>query len=290
VSWKSTPVLDQRLAKLVRVASEEHFGLSIMYQGLDFERRPLPVSKVAADIDLFVSKYGRSPVFARFGKPVFVWSGTWNFTPRQIKSALSAHRHDLRFLATERNPADYLAKRSLFDGDAYYWSSVNPDTYPAYESKLQKMSAVVHKGGGLWFAPAAPGFDARLVGGTTTVDRKDGATLRRELDAAQRSEPDAIGLISWNEFSENSHVEPSQRYGTRALEVLGDVLGARTDWQGEFDSSAPQGRQGGIGSIAEVIAFVVLLGVVLQLLRMRRSTRRYRDASEVPRRGTTESV
>ncbi len=31
---------------------------------------------------------------------------------------------------------------------------------------------------------AAPGFDARLVGGTSVVERRGGATLRAELDAA----------------------------------------------------------------------------------------------------------
>ena len=33
------------------------------------------------------------------------------------------------------------------------------------------MSAEVHEQGGLWIAPAAPGFDARLIGGTTVVER-----------------------------------------------------------------------------------------------------------------------
>jgi hypothetical protein len=270
VSWKSSPVLDERLEKLIDVAEAEHFGLSIMYQGLDFERRPLPVDKVAFDIDLFATRYARSPVFHRFGLPVFVWSGTWKFTPGQVRRALAQHRHDLRFLASERNPRDYARKASLFDGDAYYWSSVNPDTYPGYQAKLDKMADAVHATGGLWFAPAAPGFDARMVGGTTTVGRAGGDTLRRQLTAAQASDPDAIGLISWNEFSENSHLEPSERYGAAALEALGDALGAKVDWDGEFDSSAPGGRQGGLGSIAEIVAFLGLLVIGIRTGRRRR--------------------
>ena len=61
------------------------------------------------------------------------------------------------------------------------------------------------------------------VGGTTVVERRDGETLRRQLDAAHGSSPDAIGLISWNEFSENTHIEPSEQYGARYLEVVADV-------------------------------------------------------------------
>ncbi|HTE63684.1 MAG TPA: hypothetical protein VK631_25225, partial [Solirubrobacteraceae bacterium] len=43
VSWKSTPTLNRRLWALADVAASERFKLAIIYQGLDFERRPLPV-------------------------------------------------------------------------------------------------------------------------------------------------------------------------------------------------------------------------------------------------------
>jgi hypothetical protein len=274
VSWKSTPTLDARLAKLVAVAKSEHFKLMVIYQGLDFERRPLPVSKVAADFDLFQRKFAGSPVFDGFGKPVVVWSGTWEFTPRQIARVTETHRKRLTVLASERNPYDFDAKASLFDGNAYYWGAVNPDTYPAYDEKLRKMGESAHQHGGLWIAPAAPGFDARLVGGRTEVKRKGGDTLRRELDAAQQSSPDVIGLISWNEFSENTHVEPSRNYGGTALDVLADVRGTKFKYKGELDSSAPQGRQpGAVGSIGRLVGFVVALVLVLVLLRWRRRRR-----------------
>ena len=85
------------------------------------------------------------------------------------------------------------------------------------------MGKAVHENGGIWLAPAAPGYDSRLLGGTTVVDRKDGDTLRTQLEAALESHPDAVGLISWNEFSENSHVEPSQNYSHESLNVLAEV-------------------------------------------------------------------
>jgi len=280
VSWKSTPVLDERLAKLISVARAQRFRLAIIYQGLDFERRPLPVTRVGADLDLFVQRYARDPVFRGLGKPVFIWSGTWKFTADQIASATAAHRDAVLLLATERNPTDYRAKAGLFDGNAYYWASVNPDTYPAYDDKLQKMSAVVHEHGGVWLAPAAPGFDARLVGGKTVVPRDEDRTLRRELDAAQRSTPDAIGLISWNEFSENTHVEPSERHGTQALEALADVRGARFEYEGEWDSSAPAGRAEGTGSVRSFVGALALLlaGVTVGVFVGRRGRRRAGEA------------
>ena len=92
------------------------------------------------------------------------------------------------------------------DGNAYYWSSVDPIGQTGYQKKLDDMGAAVHDNHGLWIAPAAPGFDARLLDGTRLIDRDDGKTFRLELNAALRSSPDAIGLISWNEFSESAEM------------------------------------------------------------------------------------
>ena len=115
---------------------------------------------------------------------------------------------------------------------------MNPRRHPNYVGKLRALSAEVHRRGGLWIAPAAPGFDARQVGGSSVVGREDGDTLRRELNAAASSSPDAIGIISWNEFSENTSVEPSRAYGSTALEVIAEVRGTRPPDVSTFDSDA----------------------------------------------------
>jgi hypothetical protein len=80
------------------------------------------------------------------------------------------------------------------------------------------------------------------VGGHSVVPRRDGETFRRELDAATASSPDVIGIVSWNEFSENTHIEPSMKFGPRYLAVLADVLGARPPAVSEWSSdTAPSG-------------------------------------------------
>ena len=253
VSWKSTVTLDRRLERLMEVASEENFKLAIIYQGLDFHRDPLPVERIAADIDHFMATYGSDPVFELFdGPPVLIWSGTWEFTTDEIDTVTRtrglrsgcAWSSDVepacvQLLATERNVKGVERLRGLVDGNAYYWSSVNPHTFPGYQEKLDAMGEAVHASSGIWIAPAAPGFDARLIGGTTVVEREEGDMLRRQLDAAYAADPDAIGLISWNEFSENSHIEPSEGFGTTALEVLADVTGGRPPVLPDLDSSQP---------------------------------------------------
>ena len=223
VSWKSTEKLNRRLDQLVKIAEQESFKLAIIYEGLDFDRHPLPPEQVDADLNYFVQHYAYHPVFDLFKKPLVIWSGTWKYSVDEIKNVTETKRNNILILASEKNVEGFQRLSDYVDGDAYYWSSVNPDTHPGHLDKLTAMGETIHEQGGIWIAPAAPGFDARLVGGTSVVERKSGQTLRTELETALQSLPDAIGLISWNEFSENSHIEPSQNYGNLYLKVLGET-------------------------------------------------------------------
>ncbi len=224
VSWKSTEKLNGRLERLLEVAEQENFKLAIIYESLDFERNPLPLAQVDADLDYFINQYASHPAFDLFEKPMVIWSGTWEFSTQEIASVVQDKRSRIHILASEKNLKGYQRLSGIVDGDAYYWSSVDPDTHPGYLEKLIAMSDAVHQDGGIWVAPAAPGFDSTLLGGDRVVSRESGDTLQKELRAAIQSTPDAIGLISWNEFSENSHIEPSQVYGYRYIEILADTL------------------------------------------------------------------
>jgi len=286
VSWKSTTVLDRRLEALIRVAREEDFKLSIIYQGLDFAREPLPVARVSEDLDYFLSHYAGDPVFDLFGKPLVIWSGTWRFTEAEVAAVTGPRRDRLQILASEPSVSGFERLAPLVDGDAYYWSSVNPDTFPDYQGKLDAMGAAVHDAGGLWIPPAAPGFDARLLGHTTVVERQDGKMLERQLQAAIDSLPDAVGLISWNEFSENSYIEPSHTYGDRSLQVLAGLRKTNLTAIEDFDSSAPAGvdASAGAGRLLAILAVggigVVGAGVTV---RRRRATRHSPRRSTRPR-------
>jgi Glycosyl hydrolase family 71 len=269
VSWKDTPILTPRLEKLIGVAREEDFHLVIMYQGLDYDRAPLPVEKVKRDVELFADLHANDEVFKIWDKPVLIVSGTWKYAKEEIASITESARQKIYILASEKDAAGIERLAPLVDGNAYYWSSVNPDTFPDYAGKLQSMSAAVHRSDGIWIAPMAPGFDARLVGGTTVVERDGGNTLRREYAVAIQSAPDALGLISWNEFSENSHVEPSQNFGASYLRILADILGAAPPSAVDFDSSGPEGPRSLRGVIA--IATLVLLTGFTMLIAVKRA-------------------
>jgi len=59
------------------------------------------------------------------------------------------------------------------------------------------------------------------------------------MSEAFATSPDVIGVISWNEFSESSYIEPSVRYGDHYLGVLADILGAPPPAITNFDSDSP---------------------------------------------------
>ncbi len=200
----------------------------------------------------------------RGAKPIVVWTGTDQFSSADQRRCVDPVRDRLTVLASSRSVEEWQRASPVFAGSAYYWSSVNP-TKSWYPRQLAEMGDAVHASGGLWVAPAAPGFDARLVGGQTVVPRDGGQTLIRELDAALSTAPDAIGLISWNEYSENSQVEPSAKYGTTALKTLRAYTGS-TAALPPLDSSAPATDVPAASGFNGVVALLIMAAIVGALL------------------------
>ena len=282
VSWKDTPLNDVRLRLLMTAAAEEHFKLAMIYQGLDFYRHPLPVSQVAADFVKFRDEFASSPVFFRVdGKPLTIWSGTWAFSYDEVAQVTRAVRPGMLVLCTEKNVAGFNRVASITDGDAYYWSSVNPATQTGYQAKLDQMSQAVHREGKYWIAPLAPGFDARMVGGERIVPRNDGQTLRTEYATAARSSPNMLGLISWNEFSENSHVEPSKHYGYQSLDVLRTLHGTPAP-NPASPTSLPAPALSPWPNVLRLSAFALALVAAVALLSYARRRHSHRRSGHRP--------
>jgi hypothetical protein len=270
VSWKKTDVLNSRLEQLASIAGENNFELAVIYQGLDFVRDPLPASRVASDMEWFADRYEGNEAFLQFRDPIVIWSGTWEFSLKEVRRVAEQVGNRILLLASERDVEGYQRIDDFVDGDAYYWSSVDPVRTPGYRGKLREMSEVVHDDGGLWFAPAAPGFDSRLLGGARVIGRRNGATLRMQIAAAVRSSPDVLSIISWNEFSENSHIEPSRDHGREALDTLSDINAVSVPVPPGFDSDSP-GRTGpGRSNVNTLFGLAVVLAASLGVMIARR--------------------
>src|SRR5512143_2820654 len=107
VSWKSTEVLNRRLQQLIELADEEDFRLASIYQGLDFDRNPLPADRVANDLDYFVKNFASRRPFQLFQKPMVIWSGTWEFSTQDIQRVTQGRRDSLLILSSEKNLSGY---------------------------------------------------------------------------------------------------------------------------------------------------------------------------------------
>jgi len=228
VSWKNTPSLDLALQGLVAEAHAQGLKLVLIYEGLDVNRNPISADTVMGDLIWFEKTYGQDPAFDLYGKPAVIWSGTWRFSDADIarvRAAVDAP-NQLLLLGSEKSDQAYTPRAQLFDGDAYYWSSADPLSTPGYAARLNALGRAVHARGGLWLAPAPVGFDARLNGGTSVVDRRDGGTLSAAWSVARASGADGMAVISWNEYTEGSYIEPSEQYGFRYLSALASLTGA----------------------------------------------------------------
>jgi len=273
VGWRSTDTLNRRLTALRGIAADQDFKLAVTYQAQDFNRNPLPVAQVQRDLEELAATYADDPVFHLLGpRPVVALSGTWHYSEEELRSITEPVASRLLVLATEKNVADYERVASAVEGELYYWSSGDPQQTRGYQEKLLAMSNATRAHCGLWVAPVMPGYDARELGGTTVVDRRDGATLRSSWQAALATVPDVIGVISWNEFSENTHIEPSTTFGTRYLDVLRDLTGAPPPPAKELDSSEPQGA-GSPGRAAFTVSAAMGVVLLVALLGVRRHRR-----------------
>ena len=267
-SWKDTPELDRRLERLIRVATEWHFDVGVVYEALDFDRNPLPITTVERDLRTLVDRWGGSLRSRYFGRPLIIWTGTNDYSRSDIAKVRDVLDGRAILLAASKNADDYTHIADLVDGDAYYWSSADP-TSSITATKLNEMGAVVHAHHGIWLAPATPGFDGRTLGHTRVIPRLGGVTLRRSLAEAYQSKPDAVGVISWNEWSENTYIEPGRRYGTQELDALRDFLAARPG--NHLPSSSGHGHRGWSGLLAAgTLGGVSVLAIVITWVRSRR--------------------
>jgi Glycosyl hydrolase family 71 len=292
-SWKNTATLDRRLDLLINTAKGQNFDLGVVYEALDFSRHPLPVATVQQDMVYLVDRWGSALTSRYYGRPVIIWTGTDQYSVADVKAVKAALGNRAYLLAASRSVSGYERVADIVDGEAYYWSSADPKSSSA-TVKLAALSDSVHAHHGLWFAPAASGYDGRDLGGSRVVGRSDGQTLTQSLDNAYGSSPDAVAVISWNEWSENTYIEPGEQYGDRELAVLTSDLLARghgipasigVDSSGGSGSSTWTGARAVVALGSLTIAAVIGLTVVTRRRNNRRRTHRRRSTSHRRRAG-----
>ncbi len=191
----------------------------------------LPQSQIDADLGYFLSQYGSDPAFDRLQSPkvTVIWQGSRKYPASTLQAISAKYRSKLRILGDETKWSP--SRAPYLDGDAYYWSSQNPYSNPHSFQQLDALAASVRASGTnpdgshkVWVAPFIPGYDKQLAGGNSCVPRKGGQTLKTLFDGNAATRPDDFGMISWNEITEGSYIDPMTRYGSQDLNMLRSVI------------------------------------------------------------------
>jgi hypothetical protein len=200
------------------------FGLGLAYDPFgNFNR---PADQVIADLRYFAARYRGNPAFRnRFnGKPLVMWLDSWKFSVATVSAVSRAMRSQV-YLVGDEKPSTWARDASYLDATSYYWSSEDPWQNNNAGANLANLATTVRAQGKLWFAPFNAGYDRQLAGGIC-VSRRGTDTLRQVWKVNSQSRPAAWFGISWNEFVENTYMEPTRTYGSTYLDTITSLINA----------------------------------------------------------------
>lgn len=201
-------------------------------------------AEVIESLNYLINDRANHPAYLRFnGMPVIYFWNQKRFSVsdwQAIRSQVDPN-HSTIWVA-EGTDTSFLP---TFDGLYLFntaWSG-NPAGTAA-----QWLSATQQAGGWFYTPTVHPGWNESALAGrpnpTDPQDRAGAQFLTNSWNGAASSAASVILVVSWNEYFENSHIEPSQVHGSLALDTLRGLISA---WKGVAPSvSAPSApAQGG---------------------------------------------
>lgn len=169
------------------------------------------------------------------------------------------------------------------------WSDGRPGMY------TRDRDVVLDRGGWLYVPTVHPGWDESRVAArdgrpnpTGHRERAGGQFLRSLWSGAAASGSDIRLVVSWNEFIENSHIEPSRNHGRAYLDVVRDLAaqgcGAAPD-RADVEAQRAETHVAAVSRNAEATDALLAEGAAQQLLELNPGAalqRRILDAGFVP--------
>jgi hypothetical protein len=217
-----------RLDKLVsrvdafNASSKRPFGLGLAFAARgNFQR---PAADIIADLRYFAAQYGHDSAFRNefSSKPIVMWMDSRKYPQATVQQVSASVESDLYLLGDE-TANSWSRDSSYLDGSSYYWSTENPYSNTSAGKSLQSLGTQIHSAQKKWFAPFIAGYNKQLAGGGC-VPRLGTKTLQNIWQLNSQSKPDGWFGISWNEFVENTYLEPSQALSTSYLDALKHLI------------------------------------------------------------------
>ncbi|MEZ2234723.1 glycosyltransferase [Microcoleus sp.] len=193
-----------------------------------------------------LNEMSKSPHYFRFeSQPVIFmfWTGAWDGQRDEIENLKAATDGFLRIACSLRLPSDtesLYQTFGLFDS----WSLFSPLEVASSEN-WQRVWAEAYRRSdcgnrGIRSVTVSPGYDDRHLSDLRRdnnlfrfIDRNCGKTLdaMTEFVLRQSDMPQMVLVSTFNEYHENSHIEPTKRHGLQYMEAIKDFGKAlRSQW------------------------------------------------------------
>jgi hypothetical protein len=228
---------DKQLGQILQAGRASGFRATMHFHAWD--------TNLAGELQGFYDKRLNDPGLVSYqGRPVLFFWATW------LHSA--AEWNDLRATVDPQRRAMWLADGDKFnligedawDGISPYaiaWSGNPRGQLPSWAAKSRAVAADK-----LWVPPVSPGCDDSIVRAVTCFqDRADGAYYRATWAGALASNPPwAIVVSTWDEWSEQTAIEPNSDWGDQYLQITREYADS-FHGQAPTDMPPPDDASGG---------------------------------------------
>lgn len=227
VSWygvddgqTTTPVLNNMLDR----AAERGFQVGAALDAFD---QSFSVDSLVNSLNYLVYDRANHPGYLRYqGKPVifFVFQGNLGLSVadwQNVRNTVDPDRNTIWIAEGINGCCIYGGAMDGMYAFNLAWANGSSGTYSSQQTRMQ------NAGGSLYIPTIHPGWNEDAIATrdgrsnpTSVRNRNDGQFLANSFNGAVNSGANVILVGTWNEFMENSHIEPSQQYGTQSLDTL----------------------------------------------------------------------
>ncbi len=221
-SWENT-----FLPTILNTAQAQSFSIAPYIETQDANGNPQSSTTLVQWLTYYLNTYSNYPALYKVGgRPVvFIYDtqsiplSTWSSIFAQVR----ATGVDAAFLSMGVDWNDL----SVFDGLHMYGYNSNTiaTIFPTLKPQVKYYHLVADTWNPtrakIWSPGIAPGFDDSVIPGRIPAvqPRLNGTYYQSQWDILNAADPDWVALTSWNEYYENTHIEPSVNYGTQYLQL-----------------------------------------------------------------------
>ncbi len=261
VSWfglgdglTTTPVLNNMLDR----AAERGFGVAAAVDVFNnnFNRN---ADELVNSLNYLVHDRANHPGYLRYhGKPVifFAFQGRSGFSAadwQAIRNRVDPDRNTVWIAEGVNGCCTYGGAMDGMYAFNLAWANGSGARF------LHEKTAAQNAGASLYIPTVHPGWDESKIAArdgrpnpTSPRGRAGGQFLTNSWNGAAAAGTDVVLVVSWNEFMENSHIEPSQNYGSQSLDILRPLIAS---WKGAPGAApapaAPAAPAAGSGQVLE---------------------------------------